>query len=544
MLKKTAVLLSVLALTFGTFSGCKTSRPDTAEYLEIVAWDAGYGVQWLDDIAAEFKQQDWVKQKYQNLEVDVSSTKLATVAETKIPAGAKNNSVDLFFAPGMYSLFEPDMDGNDQLLDLTERVYNQIVPGEKVLYKDKILASYLKSMRSADANSALAEKYFAAPWASGMDGILYNADYLKDMGIAVPLTTDELLTACETIKTMKDNSLGKYALGYSFITSHEADYSNYVFPVWWAQYQTVQGFENFYQGIDGNKISRGIFRQEGRLYAARVLENIFSAKKGYNYEYFKNTEYMVAQTMFLQGKGVFMMNGDWFDNEMRATAERVKEQEGLDYDIRFMKTPILSAIVDQTPSIVSYASEHGMTNDEALSMVVRAVDNNLGAPEGIDVVDYERIAEARQVIHTIGPSHMAVIPSYASAKDSAVDFLRFMATDVANVIYSRAMSGGTLPFKINIAELAPDVYQNASKLQKSRIDIFGDGSKADILPIDMAYPLRRFGNVGYFYNVNTFVDVMGSANNAKTAQTIYEETLAYWTAERWNAAKTSAGIVG
>ena len=542
MRKKCAALLAAV-LVFAAFTGCNKRR-NTPDDLEIVAWDAGYGVQWLNDIADAFAAEAWVKEKYPNLTVSVTSTKLGNAAETKIPSGARNNTVDLFLSPGQYQLMEPDMNGNDQLADLTEGVYNQPVPGEDVLYKDKILTSYLKSMQSADKNSASAGKYFATPWAGGIDGILYNADILGDLGLQVPLTTDQLIAACAAVKGLEGNQQGKYALGYSFITSHEADYSNYVFPIWWSQYQTVAGFENFYQGIDGNKISRGIFNQRGRLHAAKVMEDIFRAANGYNYEHFKTTEYMVAQTMFLQGKAVFMMNGDWFDNEMRSIAAKIKQEEGLDYKIRIMKTPVISAIVDQTPSIVQYAADHGITADEALALTVRAVDTDAPAPDGVTDADYKRIAAARRIIHTIGPSHTSIIPAYAAAKDVAMDFMRFMATDKANVLYSRATLGAALPFKIDMKTLAPDVYEQSSEFQKSRSDIFGDGEDVDILTIDMAYPLRRFGNVGPFANVNNFADVLGSSGSAKTAQQLFDQTIEYWSVERWNAAKASAGIVG
>lgn len=542
-MKKIIVTLMAMVLAVSALTGCKPKLPDTPDFLEVVAWDAGYGIKWLDEIVNSFKEQDWVKQKYPNLDISVTPTKI-NQAENKIPAGGKNNSVDLFFSAGAYSLFVPDMNGEDQLLDLTEVVYNQKVPGEDVLYKDKILESYLKSMHSADYKSTSSEKYFATPWAGGMDGILYNADFLEQLNIEVPRTTDELISACAKIKSLENNKEGLYNLGYSFITSHEADYSNYVFPIWWAQYQTVKGFENFYQGIDGNKISRNIFQQQGRKFAAEVMQEIFTASNGYHYQHFMSTEFMVAQTMMLQGKAVFMMNGDWFDNEMREIAQSVREEEGLDYRIRIMKTPIISAIVDQTPSITAYANSHGMTADEALSLVVKAVDENAGVPDGIDKSDYERIAEARSVIHTIGPSHMCIIPAYASAKEPAIDLLRYMATDEANIIYARETKGAALPFKVDIEQIAPDVYSNSSEFQRARIEIFGNGENVDILPIDMAYPLCRFGNVSFFHEVKNFALAMGTVSNPKTAQKIYDDTIAYWTTERWNAAKTSAGISG
>lgn len=540
MKRKFSLLLAALCLLMGLV-GCSRT-PDTPMDLEILAWDAGYGLKWLDDIAEVFQKQDWVKEKYPGLTVNIDSTELEETAENSIPLGAKNNSVDLFFASSIYSLMQPDSNGKQYVLDMSEAVYNQKVPGEDVLYKDKVLDSYLKSMSYVDTNGN--SRYLAAPWAGGMNGIIYNADILEEIGEDEPLTTDELLAICEKVKGLEGNSEGLYDLGFSIMSSYDADYTQHLFPIWWAQYQTVQGYENFYQGIDGNRISIEIFNQKGRLYSAEVLENMFKAANGYNYEHFRTTEYKVAQTMFLQGNGLFMVNGDWFENEMRDIADDIYEQEGKSYNIKIMKTPILSKITELTPTIVQYADNQNISVDEALALVVKSVDEEMPAPEGVSDSDFKRIKDAREVISTIGPSHLTFIPDYATAKDVAVDFVRFMATDEANVIYAKATGGATLPFKIDLETLAPEIYSSLSDFQKSRLEIFKDYNKVNALTVPMYFPLRRFGNVNYFYDVYGFTATFGSVSNPKTAQEIFDDTKEYWTQVRWDNAKTLAGITG
>ena len=64
----TAALSCVLALF--SFAGCTVKDvPDTVDTLEIYIQELGYGIQWLNDEIELFKQQDWVKEKYPNLNI-------------------------------------------------------------------------------------------------------------------------------------------------------------------------------------------------------------------------------------------------------------------------------------------------------------------------------------------------------------------------------------------------------------------------------------------------------------------------------------------
>ena len=114
--------------------------------------------------------------------------------------------------------------------------------------------------------------------------------------------------------------------------------------------------------------------------------------------------YMTAQTQLLMGThGLFMANGDWYDNEMRTTAEGLGDRAGV---IKMMKTPIISAIRSKTPSI---------TSNEMLSDVVEAIDSGATSYDGVDDADFQTVLEARTTIYSIGPGHTAVIPKHAAA---------------------------------------------------------------------------------------------------------------------------------
>ena len=54
---------------FSLTTGCAKKVPDTEDTLEIYIQELGYGKQWLYDAIELFKQEDWVKEKYPNLNI-------------------------------------------------------------------------------------------------------------------------------------------------------------------------------------------------------------------------------------------------------------------------------------------------------------------------------------------------------------------------------------------------------------------------------------------------------------------------------------------
>ncbi len=527
-------------------AGCSNKVPDTEETLEVYCRDAGYGYAWCEALLDAFKQQDWVQQKYPNLQVAFDQNQVASYAESKLKSGAEANTIDLFFATGGYELAGVDSKGNDYLADLTEYVYGQNVPGENVLFIDKVQDSYNTSNLYHDVTATTdKDTYYFVSWADGMDGILYNADILESLGIPVPVTTDEWLASMRKIKDLQGNQEGKYSVGYSILQSNDApNYVDYMFYIWWAQYEGIDNYLDFFNGIDSGRYSSGIFDQVGRVEALKVLEQAVNKTNDYVNPTSFTDEYLISQTEFLRGKAVYHMNGDWFDNEMREIKEEIKQVNGLDYDIQMMRTPVISSIVTQTPSIQALAKTRGITENAALRLVIEAVDSGADSYEGVTAPDFERIREARSIVHSIGPNHTAFIPSYATGKEVAMDFLRFMATDIANEIYIEATGGATLPFLYNVKEKNPQLYESLSDFQKTRIGYFTDENVGlYVLPSENSFPLVLYGGVMPFTTQNYYI-TFSMSGNTKMPQNYFDDTKAYWTDARWQDALAKAGIVG
>jgi ABC-type glycerol-3-phosphate transport system substrate-binding protein len=529
-----AFILSVGAV--GCFGG-KVS--DDEQTLQIYCDDSGYGVDWCDAMIEAFKEQDWVKQKYPELKIPKPTyNDITTYVSDRISTNATKNTYDLMFAAHMYSY-----SGSQYLLDLTEVIYNAKVPGENVLYKDKMDSSYLQSLTYLDKKTQK-EKWYMTPWAAGMEGFCYNQKILDAYGLAVPNTTKELSDACATIKATPSKS-GNEA-GYSIIQSKDAIYWDYMFETFWAQYDGIKTVDDFWNGkyydeeLDGYILSNKIFNHEGRLKSLEVYADILDYDKAYVSSNSFTDEFMAAQTSFLDGKYAFHVNGDWFDNEMYEIGQAIINEGGDISGIKMMKTPIVSSIIDRRECKT-------IENDAELSALITAIDNGSTALEGdgysVSQAAYDKIKEARSIVFSIGANLDAIIPSYAKGKDVAVDFLRFMATDLGLETYLEATYGASLPFDYDVKEENIELYNKLSTFQQGRLDYFNT-YEIFTLPNPDKYPLKKFGGLWYLASTTqspyTIFSTAGCPDDK--AELMFDETKNLWNANRFTLALESAGL--
>lgn len=549
-IKKAAAVSGALLMAFsGVACG---GKPETGEgTLDIYVHKAGYGVQWAYDLKDAFMQEDWVKAKYSNLNVIVTDGDQDGYVKSKLVA-PNNNHYDLMLG------FDSDYPKDNSLLeDLYDDVYNQVIPGEGTTkYIDRYFDSYATMNKYVDPNDTSGkDKYYVTAWAGGMNGIFYNEDLLTAMGYSVPRTTNELLAICNAIYEDRTDGVAEtndVYEGYSFIQSSGLAYLTYVMPIWWAQYDGIQGYNDFYNGVYDNKLSKSIFSEyKGRLYSLEVFEDLF----GYGEDKIVgNTTYVgkhlnpqsmsadytykIAQGLFLRGQGVFHVNGDWFEQEMKEKKAEIKQMEGIDYSIKMMRMPIISKLGEKL----------GITDSELAAIVDYVDGTTTTAPTFTSTLGYdsdliiETVREARGVVHSIGAQHMSYVPSYAREKDIAKDFLLFMATDKAQDIYMQATGGCSLPFKYDVKTENPDVYAALTDMQKARIDYFNsDTVTVYTLPAPESFPLVKVGGLRAF-SINDYHTVLTMKDTKKSAQTIFDDTIADWHDQKWSDACSKANV--
>lgn len=529
-LGKTILSLALCATTVSCVAGCNQNQvPDTEETLSIYVLDAGYKTDWVHSVIELFQQQDWVKEKYPNLVIPYPNINdVESYAQTRLDAGSRNELDLMFMANLPYSY----KGAANKVVDLTDVLYNSTVPGEDILYKDKMASSFLRSMAYNNPTQEYENgRYYSTTWAGGEMSILYNETILNSLGIAVPNTTDELIAACEAIRLLKGNTEGKYNHGYSFVASKDAIYWDYLYAVWWSQYEGMESYYNFFNGIDGNRLSKNIFKQKGRLEGIKVYEDILGYDTGYLDPAWADSEFMTTQTQFLQGYGVFHVNGDWWPSEMAEMEARIPEEKK--QSIKIMPLPIVSSIIEKTPTI---------PDDATLSKVVEAIDNEVGSYPGVSAEDYNKVKAARSIVYSFSANIEAIIPFNANGKDVAIDFLRFMATDAACAAYIKATDGASLPFAYDVETKNPELFNSISPFHQERLRQFNlKSNPITYMPYHQIFPLAVYGGVGAFTSASYFA-TFSRYGNTKTAQKYYDSTLEAWTDEKWDSALRNAGL--
>ena len=572
--------------------GCN-KKDDSPETLEIYIEKMGYGVDWLDDIIEAFKQEQWVKDKYPNLNIPKPEARVNQGSATqRVIAGAKSNTADLLFgtttATGWIYRSDEESSNFEELSD----VYNSEVPGETgVIFKEKMLPSIRSWVEQPDLSKADtdpdAKVYHVFPWINGYIGMLYNKDNLDKLlgkdNYTMPRTTDEWMEMVRSIiKVQKDKGLDNTddAFINPFIYAPVMYWGASV-STWWAQYETRSGYEKYFLGsarINGrDQLSPKVLEQKGKLRSFQTIESFVGApgidgEAGTEEIYDKVDEdsfkaqntFDRIQVKYINGQGVFMPNGDWFDLEMRNAVEAGKGS-----NITYMQLPIISAVSEKLSyykagDTVFDKNADGTTKegdatrkvyDELLRKLVDHVDGKCDKNEvealytakgkSIDRLDadIEHIREARHLMAPV-EGHEAFIPSYATAKDVAKDFLRFMATDKAIRIFAESTKGCSTAFSYDVIAQDPDLYDTFTDIQKQRLSMVQNGGIS--MPVKASYRLAMLGGLDMSRYPSGSIEVnFSSESGRKTAEEMVNYDINYYTQNnnaQWNSMLTAAGI--
>ncbi len=557
-MKKWAVLPLAVVMTGTTFLGaCSSSGgSDGEQSLDIYCLYKGYQDEWLTSTIELFKQQDWVKEKYPELKVTYTSDGVQAMAMQKLSQGASMNKFDL-----MFSVLLTDFAGNSSLIaDLTDSVYLAEVPGEPgVKVIDKIPDYMLDAMayEGASAREDGYDTYYNTCYIEGAYGLMYNADILRQLQKEVPVTSDEFIELCKYIMnngysyTVDGKTETSYA---SIMNASENNYWQTSFELWWAQYEGYDEFVNFYKGIKGDERSNEVLQQKGRLRSLETIERLFgedwtktdgTKMTGYGYESSNAIDYIVCQTNFLSGNGVFHYNGDYFAMEMSKTMESLK-QKGIDYDIKYMKMPVISSIVEK----LSYRNGSDYMSDETLQQIIREIDNDVlyedstAKTNGVSAEDFAVIAEARRIpVRNSGVTQSTAVPSYSPSKEVAFDFLRFMYTDIAIKNFYQSGEGIMFPVNYDVRQDA-GIYNNLNKIQKSKLDLIAGTANypSHRLPTAESFPLGKAGLAPLTTFTQNFEVAFTVAKDQRTtAEMIYRDEIDYWNADTWLQLVSRAG---
>lgn len=526
---KTKVLTATLKIG-GSSSG------DTSQTLRIWIMNAGYGSKWLTDSIKLFKQQDWVKQKYPNLEIpafDDSGT--GDFGLNQIISGT--TQYDLVFPTTGLSSSSTYMDNYKYFENLDEGLFDQYVPGENILYKDKMVTSLYNDAEISLKAEGNKKVRFGTPWVNGSYGLIYNNTTVKKMlgegyDISQVRTTNQFFALMDNLKANR-LSTQQCLLHYG---SAIVSYYTSLAQAWAAQYDGVETFSKMLEGMylnDAGEYVMGAgswetetgFGSLGRLEALKALERLMKPSNGYLGPYtttWGSLGFNEQQQMMVIGQGpqyVFSWNGDWFDNETRSVQTANNE-------IRMLRTPVLSSIVDILD---------GSYSDNDLSDILALIDQDMdfasaknaydpqhGGDGSLLEEDYYRLREARNIMGQNG-GHQAYIPTYSDAKGLAKDFLRFLATEQAIETYIKA-NGCVSVFNYDVQTENPSLYNQLSKMQQDNIKYKAFASKYNvILRSSGTYPLCYYAQMSLFSAAPHIAGIFASESNNKTAEEVWKE---------------------
>lgn len=392
-------------------------------------------------------------------------------------------------------------------LECLDDVYNAIPEGESVAIKDKMNQDLCDYLLADDGHR------YQMVANDSVSALCYNADTLDAaLGAgnwSLPLTTNELIK-------MSDDLVA--AGCYAFSTSTAINYYwEYMGIVWWAQYEGLESFDNFYQGKywDGTDWVYGpeINDAKGREIALDTLSAIMKISNGRMHSKASNMDFKNAQRAFL-GKGFvddkkkvgFMVNGDWLENEMASTLITSPQNIGM------MRAPVVSELAQKLTSV---------RTEERLVEIVKAVDANktyaetaTGDLADLTEADFNHVREARLMVYTATPNYPIGIPANRpeSKKQLAKDFLVYLYSDRAQKIIAQSLQGLTYPAGYDVLS---DSSIQVSDFVRTRYEAFGN-DKINIFPRNSS-PLVYLGGLGDTPGAGAGIDntlCMGNDNTA------------------------------
>ena len=460
--------------------------------LTIVCFEAGFGTLWLEEMAEAFESAYGctvkVKKSY------ISGELIALLNDNSV-------SDDIVMALGTMDSAQD----KGYLVDLSD-VYNSVPEGETQALKDKMTQSVYDKLLTDEG------KIYQMNWANSVSSIILNRTVLDRIfpdGYDIPNTTDELIAFADAIKETGV---------YPFSISTSISYWDYLYYVWWAQYDGYEKYTDYYYGIyhqqnaDGTvsrvKDTAGlVLENPGRVKSLQVASTLLNKNNGYMHKYADSMGWQESQLAFV-GQGyagqdmtecAMMVNGDWLENEVQAYLIQKNQ------DLVMIRPPMISSIVETL--------ENKNMTDAELSAIIDAIDSGATSYAGVSQKDFDRIAEARQMVYTATYDHCAGIPAKAKNKELAKEFLKFMASDAGQEIYAKHLNGLSMAYGYQPSGEMSDFVESRYEITDNMIPIC----------LDYSSPLvYRQGHTAYTTGSAAGLDNL--LYNGKTAEWIVNDT--------------------
>ena len=492
------VLLGTACGSGGGDDSVKDEYKNRANQLDVMVFNGGYGYQWLKDVANYY--MDNVDT---NTFVNIVPTVMNGTELSKIQAGLATYDV---------YLLDGGLDGAaDVLTDLSDVMASYPTGETEYTIEEKMsdIASFYKKING---------KYYVMPWMSSLGfSFMYNKTSIDNaLGAGswtLPRTTVEFF---ELGDRLLSNGMYLYSAAYG----DQYDYLHYGQQVWLAQAMGWEAYEKYFSGYykDGDEWK---FASDFPYMISQNEENIKSYYKvlydlalpGNNYIHansnvmsFTDIEAVFAGYGYGRNpaKTAFIFEGPWGESEVNYVCKTIDGEPCKD-TVGAMKMPINSQITARLSSV----------NDEAtLRAVIDYVDGNGSKPAGVTDEDIAAVAEARRMVGQFMSTKM-MIPSTCKKVALAKEFIKFLASDVAQSITMDSMNG------INLLPFDSKTTVTGTKPLSTYVKTFKEVAK-DAIYISLYndnYMFAKVTGFNAYVNTPTIANGIASMANASMVQT-------------------------
>lgn len=286
-----------------TASTAQDGKKDFAnKNLNIAVFQGGYGADYWEEVIAKFEAA------YPGVKVNMTiNPKIGDIIRPQIVAGNVPDFLSL--SDGETSGLILSMIKEKALMDITD-VFNEKALDKDQTLKDMILPGFLSSTKYAPYNDG---KIYLAPFNAGATGLVYNKTLFKEKGWKVPETWDEFfalqkeLDKPENYLVNADGTKTKRAL-----FTYQGIYPSYLEEILWPAIASTAGLGA------ADKIAsytEGSFKNADVKKVLDMFAKI--GKEGYLMSGTVALNHTQSQADMMMGKSLFIVNGNWMENEMK-----------------------------------------------------------------------------------------------------------------------------------------------------------------------------------------------------------------------------------
>lgn len=451
-MKKAVSLLLSLATVFGmsTLGACATTTGGNNNVvvddktINVRLYKAGYGDTFLYKFKEKFEEV-YAAEGYKMNILNPTYDSMGPLMVQEMARGYDKTNIDLYITAGIKPNMVSDLGEYGEVAeDLTETVYNKSVIGyDKAeaagTIKGMVEDTYLMPYVTADNG-----KMYGFCWAQASAGMVVNRTKLETYGYTeLPRTTKEMFSMFDKIyETSSTTKTYPITYNLSNLSGGASNYQDTAFHTWLAQFG-VEEFNEFATMQTKNGSTRvdledgtEVFKNENIKTCLKAFAQLMDSKYAAYGSATQDLDQAQGLIMKSSAKGnnaVFMPNGDWFLNEIKANYSNLD-------DIDFMNFPVISDIgVKYFGANTKYALTDDKC-DELLSYICKLVDENKTISEmksavlaekqiELDDSDIQAIASIRGLTYSRGADMVAYVTKGSTKKDICSLVLRMMASE-------------------------------------------------------------------------------------------------------------------